>query len=177
MGLKERPPPKAPEPGVASPTHRREMAEISPVCLTQLIAVEQQQVQEQERVKHPSKEWSPNPHRGALSSCLLTEALCDCSLSNLLVPTEGVSCMRDPLTEPPKVAPSQHCICQSPHAEVQQQENVFGKHFFFTNSSNLEDKAPSLSPALERESRHPRHCPPPYCEGTVLNPPGPGRNH
>lgn len=39
-------------------------------------------------------------------------------------------------------------IRQTSRAEVQQQENVFGKHF--TNSSNLEDKVPSLSPAPGR---------------------------
>lgn len=76
-------------------------------------------------------------------------------LSNLLVPMEHVSCRGGPLAPiPPKVASSQHGVRQSPHAEVQQQENVFGKHLFFTNSSNLEDKAPSLSPALERGSHN-----------------------
>lgn len=111
MGLKERPPPSPrtwccllnPPQG-----NGRDVSHLPhPAC-----CCEQQQVQERERVKHPSEEGSPGTHRGALSSCLVTGAL-----SNWHQQPAGAhgarllqgrpSCSR---TEPPKVASSQHCV-------------------------------------------------------------------
>lgn len=79
-GLKVRPPQS---PSVTSPRHHRETAEVSPLWLTQLIA------EQQEGVKHPSKEWSPVHPNGAPSSCVLQPATCRCPWITL--------CMGDPL--------------------------------------------------------------------------------
>lgn len=84
---------------------------------------------------------------------------CATAVSNLLVPTEHASWRGEThpsIQSPQRWHQANSASDKSQRAEVQQQENVFGKHLFFTNSSNLEDKAPSLSPAPERGSHDTR---------------------
>lgn len=110
---------------------------------------EQQQVQEWVKVKHPSREGSPDPHRGALSSWSLTGAMCNCGQqpagahrAGLLLlyraPKGGIKPTLHPTKPTCGSATAGKCIWQTP---------------LFTNSSNLEDKAPSLPPAPEKGSR------------------------
>lgn len=134
-GLKVRPPQS---PSAASPCHHRETAEASLLCLAQLIA------QQQEKIKHPSKAWSPVHPKGAPSSCSRAGALCT-AVSNLQLPMDHLMHGRPSCScpEPLRVAQSQHAS-DRPHVQKCNSRKMYLANTSFHKQQQLGRQSPVL---------------------------------